>query len=214
MPRAFYISVTYQNDEEVLETGVWYVDFASLDPVNMLDMQTVCVDVYENLEGSNLTDLLPDGWYLFSVTCTTEEQGGHGPARHRYTRPAVLGASGEDPVFDSALMNIRYSGSLAGEPVSGGQRVSGIGFSQLDCNVIDDTWVEQVKVEWLIGYPAIMTVNGSPWSRAIRHNPALGPETFVAAPDGSISNRVGVRIDRVGNRTARRSLVTNGNGPT
>ncbi len=201
MPREYLVQLRYQNDEEILDTGIYYYNFGSGINVFPDDLVDLSGQIATGLSDA-FDETMGDEFQVWAVDVSTRWNGTAGPARYinRVNFNVGLGSFGPS-IMDSVLVNIQLRGENAEEePVTGGMRLSGIPASVVEGNNLSNNWASELETTLNVLFPQNISVNGVNFTRAIRHKKTGQEEEFVHATSLTVQRRVGSRLDRVGNR--------------
>lgn len=203
MSNTAYVRLYYQSHEEVLETGVWYVNTTGGAPINPTVHQELSREVRDAVNANWIALMAKDtvAWAV-AVEVPKQDDGINGPYRF-ISSLALESTSLVEALPDSVIQRATFVGtSTLDDPVRGGLRLSGVKKSVVDCNVIDNAHLITLKDFVDAVFKAQWTLSGGEdFIRVVKHKKAGSPVQFVPVPTVEYPPRVTTRIDRVLNRT-------------
>lgn len=206
MARNILLTWIYQADEEILTCGVQYNDETTSPQLRFQDLVDLTAAFNLLVVASGVDSSLANDFTHWGCHASSPEIGGSGPSQFYNPQTEVFERGTTMPAPDSVVANITLRGSDSlGRPVSGGIRLSGMNKDSFDGNNFDDVVTVNLKAALEIMFPPNHFIGGVQYYRSIFSESSLRPPEFVRATTLDISPRVGVRIDRVGNRTTKRT---------
>jgi hypothetical protein len=202
MGRPYKITWSYQHDEEILESSIWYFDELSED-IEPADLTNVSSSIITEM-ANELDDKMPAGLINHGVSIYTPAIDGIGPARFINAENTVFNGDGDVEFCDSIVLNVQLSGeNAAGEPVTGGMRLSVVPKGIVNRNQLTATWCDDMASSLNVVFPQAISTSGADWLRCIRHVKTGQDPEYVYPVTLTCSNRVGSNLTRVGNRPQR-----------
>lgn len=202
MPNTAYIRLFYQACEEVLETGVWYVQTTGglvIDPITHRDL------------AREVRDAAAGGWTAFAAKGTTfwgasvevpkQEGSDNGPFRFM-ANACFKSVALVDPMPDAVTQRVTLEGTnTSGDPVRGGVRLCCIPSAGVDCNTLTAGQLTALQTFFDLVFPAIWSLSGGEnFTRVVKSTHEFETTEFVPAPDRVVHARVVTRQDRVLNK--------------
>jgi hypothetical protein len=210
--RPYQANLWYQADEEILQAYWYLAEFneSSDDPQN--NCQAIAQLYIDRVPA--LVAPLNQQLVTLAVEVRAEAFENHGPARFIETKQ-VLNAGGAAARIsgDSVIVNVNFEGErLNGATAVGGVRLSGVSHADYDSNVFSETFLGLMNTSIDNFFTTEILANARTFFQVIKSEQIeiAGGEPvleYVKMTRLGVSAMVGSRIDRVGNRTARRSCA-------
>jgi hypothetical protein len=207
MSRPYKCTVFYTNAEEVLESSIWYLEVNEGNAVDN-EMMRFLAERIRQQWFDQFRNVCSRESRFYGVKVSTPLIDGVGPSS--YWAPASdAGQSSGLNMADVVFYNFDiFGGEANGRPVTGGVQLSLARQDQVNCNTIPESFRENVETRFDTVFPFVIDLSQSTLQRIVRRRNSDGTYENVFSEQLRLNARLGVRVDRVGNKPNNRKRLS------
>ena len=210
--RPYFVSLIYQNNEEVLESTVCYTVTSSV--FNAQTLTLFAAEIGTRLQSAFNGAQFPESFEILAVRVRTPSVGSVGGPSFVENQLDGFKGMNTSGTMDILFANCQLAGVRSnGKPVRGGFKLSAVPFDVVDCNVLTGLYIGIVEAQINNWFPQQLTINEEIATLSIESKPKVGDVEYVPASTFSVSGQVGTRIDRVLDRKYKRKKKDEDVGP-
>lgn len=203
----FKVKFIYQADEEIMQTVFYYLYDGPIDDVGKSQFLAQECATNFHARRAQLANILGNHCYVIACEVTSPVVEGIGPA-YFADNFSIVGAIDGIPMTDQVVMLVNVTGqNELDAPVRNTKLISGLMKQNVDCNLLDPTFVDNANAALAVLLPATLNLSNGQLSHVVRNDRGGGVVTYHPVQSINVGGIVGSYGTRRGDITPRRGKL-------